>query len=208
MARVYNPSRRERNLVCVYNPGWLSRLLSGGDADASPKSAGARAVFKQFRGREPKGVALLEARPGTPKTLAELGGLCELSFDAETLNKRVLHSLGFTIEKDEQQGDPCITFSPKRVKLVSDAEGDLHIVGFYIPLPGDLRAGRSYYLGAVVNVVYSADKPHIEGDIKSRQYTHEFCEDYGDDFPALYYRDGFLFLKGGSYTVTAAGLVN
>jgi hypothetical protein len=204
MVRVLNPARGERYLVRVYNPGLLSRLLNGvlGNGDG-----GASQVFEDFRGRKPARVRLMEARPGTPRTVAELGGLVELSFDSDTTNRRVIRALGLSHYKDDNKDD-ALEFKPGRVKLVSDEDGDLHLTGFYVPLPAGLQAGRSYYLGCVVNVVYRADKVHIEGDRKRRDYTHEFCEDFGDNYPSLYYRDGYLYFKGGAYTVTSAGIVN
>jgi hypothetical protein len=203
--RVLNPTppkkRKGQHLVYVVNPGASNALLRAAG------SSGAARVFEEFRGRKAQRVSTMVAAPGTPETVAELGGLCELSIDPETTNRRVIKALGLPMSKDEN-GDDALAFKPGRVKLVSDSEGDLHLTGFYMPLPQGLSGGKSYYLGRVVNVVYKADKVHLEGDHEAREYTHEFCEDFGEDYPALYYRDGYLYFRGGSYTVTQAGLIN
>lgn len=104
---------------------------------------------------------------------------------------------------DDEHGDKAWKFNHKQVKLVADGDGDMHIVGFFKPLPEGLQAGRSYLLGDVVNVVYRSDKPHIEKD--AQDYTHDFCE-HGGEYPRLYYKDGFIFFRGGTYTITAAGV--
>lgn len=78
MVRVLNPSGRVRNMVRV----------NAADAFA-PLSGSPHEVFQGFRGRKAKSAAqLLEARPGTPATVAELGGLVELVLDVESHKKK------------------------------------------------------------------------------------------------------------------------
>jgi hypothetical protein len=183
---------RERYLVKVINPETFHAPLSGS----------ARKVFRGFRGRDKKGTALLEARPGTPATVAELGGLKELALDVDSYKKKLLRLLGVKLSDDEH-GDKVWKFNAKQVKLVADGNGDMHIVGFYKTMPEGLQRGRSYLLGDVVNVCYEADKPHIQKD--EQLYTHDFCES-GGEYPRLYYKDGFIFFRGGTYTITPAGI--
>ncbi len=117
MVRVLNPERRSRNLVRVLNPGFLSRPLNG-----SELSGGAAKVFEGFRGRKAKSVSLLEAKPGTPKTVAEIGELEELTLYAESENSRVLGLLNPELGEDEN-GNTVWEFDPAKVKLVADGSG-------------------------------------------------------------------------------------
>ncbi len=184
----------------VLNPGFLPRLLNG-----SELLGGAAKVFEGFRGRKAKSVSLLEAKPGTPKTVAELGGLEELTLDAESENSRVLGLLNPELDGDEND-NTVWEFDRTKVKLVADARGDMHIVGFYVPLPSKLRAGQRYFLGCVVSCCYFSDKPHLYKIKTKLSFRHDFCEDGIGEYPSLHFKDGFLFFSGGTYSITPAGI--
>jgi hypothetical protein len=205
--RMLNPAEpkrggRGRHLVKMINPAMRANLLKTGGAVEADK------MFRNFRGKEAKAVTLVEARRGTPSYVAELGGLVELMLhDSDDYREprarmKKVSALKFRVKEDED-GDKALKFNPARIKLVSDGNGDLHIVGFYKPLPEGLERGRSHFLGCVMCVVYEADKPHIETG--EQHYEHFFCE-YGGDFPRLFYKDGYLFFRGGTYSITKNGI--
>jgi hypothetical protein len=193
--RVLNPasrSTRARHLVRVLNPASLAAL----------DAAGAKIQFWKFRGREPKGTLLMEARPQTPATVAELGGLVELVIDAETAKRRTLRLLGLNL-KTNDAGNLIWKFNPAKVKLAADGDCELHIVGFYRARPNDLQRGVSHKIGAVAAVTYKADKPHLHKGVKD--YEHTFAEG-GGEFPRLFYKDGYIFFRGGTYSLSADGI--
>jgi hypothetical protein len=99
--------------------------------------------------------------------------------------------------KQDGLGDSAWSFDPRAVKLVGDRNGDLHIAGFYRPLPDALARGRSYFLGAVVRI----DRRNHQGDL----LTHSFAT-HGGEYPKLHYRDGYLFFRGGTYSITGRGI--
>ncbi len=195
LVRVLNPTP-SRNFVRVINPK-NRRVLNRAKTRSEVEQ-----LFHSFRGRGVKSSTLLEARPGTPKVVAELGGLVELVLDGETIRRRTLKQLGAKISTDER-GDKMWMFSPERVKLVADGNGDMHIVGFYLSLPEGFSRGRSYFLGDVVCGTYKADKPHIEDGVQ--EYEHQFAE-HGGEYPRLFYKDGFLLFRGGTYSITPDGI--
>lgn len=172
---------RPQHLVRVLNPGFLQRLLSG------------REPARPTANERP-----LEARLGTPKTLAELGGLVEIALDANRVSVKTLRALKARVRIDEF-GDKAWAFTPTRTRLVSDSAGDLHVVGFYVKPPDGFAPGRSVFVGQVVAVTY-----RIDGETKNRM--HEFCE-HGGDCPKLYFKDGYLLFRGGTYTMTPNGLI-
>lgn len=177
---------RERNYSRVLRPG--RRHLLRGDARESLL----RKVFRQGRGSES-----VETRPGTPKVLGELGGIAELAFDCATVRHRILKLLaGSASLSADVHGDRVWSFDGSLVKLVSDVHGDLHVAGFYRSLPDGLERGRSYFVGDVVSVTYTVNPARI---------PHAFAE-HGGVYPRLFYRDGFLFFRGGTYSITNRGL--
>jgi hypothetical protein len=137
----------------------------------------------------------LEARPGTPKTVAEVGGLVEIALNS--LNAKTVRALNLRVKSDDH-GDKAWSFNPKQVRLVADANSDLHIVGFYLKSPDDFQVGRSYLIGRAVAVKYRTND--------GRNYEHEFSE-HGGECPKLYFKDGYLLFRGGTYTVTTQGLL-
>ena len=194
IVRVLNPERERKQrgtLVRVLNPGALGPLMN------SPE-----AVFRDFRGREPQSVRLMEALPGTPASVAELGGLVEIVLSEESANEKPLRALKVKLTIEEA-GEVVWKFNPERVKLVSDGRGKMHITGFYKPLPEELQTERAYFLGDVLRVTYKADKPHIEKG--TFEYEHAFAEYWGQ-FPKLYFKDGFLFFRGGTYEILPNGI--
>lgn len=197
LIRLLNPhggQGRKRNLVRLLNPATLPALLNS----ESPET-----LFTEFRGREPRSVQVVEAMPGTPKTVAELGGLIEITLDGETIRKRLLALLGLRVETNEH-GEGVWQFDYRKVKLAADGDGNLHILGYYIPPPASLQSGRSYYVGEVVTVTYRADKNHLDPGVNN--YVHEFAEMPSDEPPGLYYKGGFLYFRGGTYTITKWGI--
>ena len=145
---------------------------------------------------------LLETRPGTPKLVRDLGGLCELVLDLASVRNRVVRLLaGKDALKQDQLGDRVWSFNPRAVKLVGDGNGDLHIAGFYRLLPDALQRGRTYPLGAVVRLVGRNDL----GKGEAVDVPHPFAP-HGGEYPELHYRDGFLFFRGGTYSITARGI--
>lgn len=141
---------------------------------------------------------LLETRPGTPKVVSELGGLCELVLDLASVRNRTVNVLAREgALKQDAVGDTAWAFDWRAVKLVGDGNGDLHIAGFYRPLPRTLQRGRSYFLGAVVRLTA---RNH-----RGAEVPHPFAP-HGGEYPKLYYRDGFLFFRGGTYSITGQGL--
>ena len=200
--RVLNPSRPTKHLVRVFNPGMREKLLKAGSDE------GAEKLFSQFRGREPKSVRVMEAKRGTPATVAELGGLVQLTLhDSENLsekraNMKAVNALKLRVSADAD-GDQVLKFNPARIKLVSDGNGDMHVAGFYKPVPEGMESARSYFLGGVLAVVYRADKPHIENG--EQNYEHFFAP-RGGELPRLFYKGGYLFFRGGTYSVTKWGI--
>jgi hypothetical protein len=165
-------------LVRVLNSSWLGRMFEGSDSAESKR--------------------LAEARPGTPQTVAELGGLVEIALDADRVKRKALRALNVRVKTDDH-GDKAWTFNPKQSRLVADANGDLHLVGFYLKPPDEFQPGRSQLIGSVVAVTY---RPN--GETEGRE--HEFCE-HGGDCPKLYFKDGYLLFRGGTYSVTPQGLL-
>jgi hypothetical protein len=141
-----------------------------------------------FALRNGAGSELFEARAGTPKLVLEVGGLVELGLSPENLRSRLLRLLG---------GGPSWKFSPGRTKLVADSNGDLHIVGLYISPPEGIELVRSYFVGEVTSVAYTA---------RDKTYGHKFAEQ-GGQCPRLFYKNGFLLFRGGTYGVTTQGIV-
>jgi hypothetical protein len=179
---------RERYFVRVV-PAHSQKLVNG----VQTKEA-ARLLFHRCRGT---GV-LLETRPGTPKVVSDLGGLSGLVLDLASVRNRtvkVLASEGAL--KQDEVGDTVWSFDWRAVKLVGDGNGDLHIAGFYRPLPETLERGRSYFLGAVVRL--------SARNARGADVPHPFAP-HGGEYPKLYYRDGFLFFRGGTYSITGHGL--
>jgi hypothetical protein len=144
----------------------------------------------------------MEARPQTPATVAELGGLVELVIDAETAKRRTLRVLGLNL-KTNDDGNLVWKFNPAKVKLAAGGDCELHIVGFYRARPADLQRGVSHKIGAVAAVTYRADKPHIQEGVKD--YAHPFAEG-GGEFPRLFFKDGYIFFRGGTYTLSEDGI--
>jgi hypothetical protein len=173
--------------VRVFDSSWLGALLDGAQlADAK------------------KGVQLREARRGTPATVAELGGLVALILDVGTARTKTLRSLGVKLGTNKE-GGKVWKFDPATTKLVADGSGDLHVVGFYVEPPAGIEAARSYLLGEASAVVYRASKG--QGKKGAGDYSHDFTEGSGGDMPRLYFKDGFLLFRGGSYEVTEGGIV-
>jgi hypothetical protein len=170
-------AHRTGSLVRVLNPSWLGRLL--GETDEASASH-------------------LAARPGTPSTVAELGGLVAIALDADTLKSKVIRALNATVKTDDH-GDKAWAFNQKQVRLVADANGDLHIVGFFLKPTDELQPNKSYLIGNVLAVTYQ-----VNGEPVPRE--HEFCE-HGGDCPKLYFKDGYLLFRGGTYSVTPQGLI-
>ena len=140
----------------------------------------------------------LEMRPGTPKVVSDLGGLCDLVLDCSTVRSRTAKLLaGPDALGGDVTGDRVWHFDARFVKLVGDGNGDLHIAGFYRPLPATLMRGRSYFVGDVVRLVAH--------NARGALVPHRFAE-HGGEYPKLYYRDGFLFFRGGTYSITGHGL--
>ena len=172
-------AHRTGSLVRVLNPSWLGRLL------AEANDGAATAVRRA-------------ARPGTPATVAELGGLVQIALDADTLKSKIVRALNAKVKTDDH-GDKAWPFNHKQVRLVADANGDLHIVGFFLKPTAELQPNKSYLIGNVLAVAY-----WVNGETVPRE--HEFCE-HGGDCPKLYFKDGYLLFRGGTYSVTPQGLV-
>ncbi len=194
------PHGHTTNTVRVLNPAMVNRL-SAVTRNAKEKVK-AEDLFFEFRGRIVRSSNFLEARPTTPKIVAELGGLVEIVLDGETARNKNLRCLDIEVSNDNC--DKVLRLDSKRVKLAADGNGDLHIVGLCLSMPEGFARGRSHFLGNVVSVAYRTDKPHIEKGVLD--YEHEFAE-HGGDYPKLYYKDGYLFFRGGTYTITSAGIV-
>lgn len=198
--KITTSVRSKHNLVRVHNPKAL-RLLNQAVSQAGGRAEAER-LFREFRGRDPKSTRLMEARRGTPKDVAELGGLVELVLNSETVQKRTIRALGVPMTTDKH-GNRILKFDPMRVKLVADGHGDMHIVGLYYSLPEGMRAERGYFLGDVLCVTYRADKPHIENGVL--EYEHTFAERSGKR-PQLFYKAGYLCFREGTYSITKLGI--
>jgi hypothetical protein len=164
-------------MVRVLNPNWLGRLL--GESHESVKAA------------------RLEGRPGTPRTVAELGGLTEIAVEPDAAGTETIRALNLRVTFD-QYGDQKWRFNPKQVRLVADANGDLHIVGFFLKPPANFQLSRSRLIGRAVAVTYRTND--------GNNYEHEFCA-HGGECPKLYFKDGYLLFRGGTYAVTQEGLL-
>jgi len=60
--------------------------------------------------------------------------------------------------------------------------------------------------GEILRVCYTADKPHIESDGKSRAYEHKFGERGGIRPHLVVDAEGLPIISGGSYTVPEEGI--
>jgi hypothetical protein len=113
-----------------------------------------------------------------------------------------------------------ILFPAADIKVISDPKGrPIHFAGSGQDLsPADIRrftsdAGERPELGVCESIVYLAPKWHQavppEQRGKEIEWEHKFGEDGGEK-PRLYYRRDCrrLELKGGSYHVEGAGIVN
>lgn len=141
-------------------------------------------------------VAELQTRPGTPRVATDLGCLCRIVLDPASARSRIVRLLAIGGTSDGL-GDRALSFNSRSVRLVGDGNGDLHITRFYQPLPEALERGRSYFLGAVVGLT----RRDSLGDL----VPHLFAE-HGGEYPKLHYKDGFLFFRGGTYSLTPRGL--
>jgi hypothetical protein len=148
----------------------------------------------------------LETRPGTPKAVEELGGLSQLVLDSITLRSRALKRIAppRLLSEDNDSGDTVWKFDCE-VKLVADSNGDLHVAGYYRSLPEGVLSGRSYFLGHVVSLVYMRADAKVRGKSQGALVPHAFAQ-HGGEYPRLFYKDGFLLFRGGTYSVIGRGL--
>ncbi len=177
---------------------YISRVvnadLAAGAAKLNGSGAPADAVRLFLRSQS----RLLETRPGTSKLVGDLGGLCALILDLASVRNHTAKLLaGKETLKPDALGDRVWSFDWRAVKLVGDGNGDLHIAGFYRPLPDGLERGRTYFLGSVVRLVRRTTN--------GAEIPHPFAP-HGGEYPRLYYRDGFLFFRGGTYSITGKGI--
>jgi hypothetical protein len=183
--RVVNPSRRKAR-VRVINPSAAAAGIFEAFINPDTELQDATEIFEEFSGRASEFVDEYDAAPGTPRTLAELGGLSE-------------------IETDEGE---VLDFDPEEHKLCSDTDLNLHITGPR-EIDDEMPTGEKVFVGHIRRVDYEAEKPlHYEG---VQTYTHDFDEEErGLELPELYYQDGFYIIEPftGDYTVTADGIAD
>jgi hypothetical protein len=99
-----------------------------------------------------------------------------------------------------------LSYERKEALLCADGIHQLHIANCCrLKLARGIKAGETYRLGRINSVVYRVTKTHMEG--KPENYEHTFG-DAGGWRPSLVFRDGYLFISGGTYRVTWAGIEN
>ena len=160
-------------------------------------------LYKEFSGRRGRSFEICEAPKGTPEILARLGELRELNVEPTEDFWCVFPRKEFSTVRVRN-----ITLSYKRGEalLCADGQHRLHIVNACkLDLARGIEAGETYRLGRINSVVYRVMKTHLEG--RPENYKHEFG-DAGGWRPSLIFRDGYLFISGGTYQVTRAGIVN
>ncbi len=139
-------------------------------------------VFTEFRGKnvtKKTRVPASQAAAGTPSTLAILGTLKELRLRGKTLRF-------------------------KTGKLTADGRKRLHIVGVKINYRGN--PGGEIDAGEILAVTYQADKPHIEEGVYN--YVHKFGEEGGTRPHLIIDQEGRPKIEGGSYDITADGIID
>lgn len=143
------------------------------------RNQSADSLFKEFRGRAPRG-KIIEAEGHGPDgkviEVAELGKLREI-----TLADGRRYEFGGS------------------ARLLADGAKRLHVTGVkYRSKPHDA--------GAIHSIVYRADKPHIETG--RFDYEHKFGEEGGKRPHWVIDREGLPCIQGGSYGITADGILN
>jgi len=156
------------------------------------RNQSAESLFKEFRGRAPRG-QIVEAQGHGPSgkviEVAELGKLREICLSGcPDAGKSGQHRIG----------PKHLVFGNAR--LLADTGKNLHIAGVrYQP-----KASGDY--GLINEVVYRADKPHIE---KGKfDYGHKFGEEGGSRPRYVIDQEGYPAIKGGSYGITADGILD
>lgn len=135
-------------------------------------------VFSEFRGKDVTRRTKVKAASGTPSTLAQLGKLRELRLRGKTLKFRAGH-------------------------LAADGRKKLHVVGVKAKHRGN--PGEVDY-GEIISVTYEADKPHVEEGVFN--YIHRFGEDGGTRPHLVVDPEGFMKIEGGSYKISADGIID
>jgi len=143
------------------------------------KNPAPAAVFSEFRGKDATTKTKARAATGTPSTLAKLGQLMELK-----LRGRRVRFGG-------------------NAALAADGRKKLHVVNVKAAVPNP--PGEVDY-GEILSVTYRADKPHIEEGVFD--YVHKFGEEGGTRPHLVVDAEGYPKLEGGSYDITADGLID
>jgi hypothetical protein len=137
-------------------------------------------VFTEFRGKSVTRKSKVRAATGTPSTLAKLGALKELKLRGRTLR------------------------FGGGASLAADGRKRLHVVGTRMKVRGN--PGGEVDVGEIISVTYCADKPHIEAG--TFNYVHKFGEEGGVRPHLIVDPEGYPIIEGGSYGITADGIID
>jgi hypothetical protein len=183
-ARIVNPKRRQRaRIINPVNQFSILHALSNPDDELAATTE----IFEEFRGKPSEWIDYEDVPPGTPETLAELGGLEEIELEDGTI---------YEFDNGE--------------RLCSDSSGNLHIAGEPV-IDDTMPAGEKVYLGQIREISYNADKEHLYPGQGEQSFFHDFDEDdKGLELPELYYQDGFYIIEPdtGDYMITREGIAD
>jgi hypothetical protein len=136
-------------------------------------------VFRTFVGRDSHNIVDVDFPDGSPTNLAQLGVLVELKSETET----------FRFEESE------------RVFLAADGRGNLYVGGKQQPVEPNTSFGK------LLGLSYVTKKAHIEPG-RTIEYVHKFGDEGGKCPTLRSDKEGRFIIKGGTYTVTSAGIAD
>lgn len=136
-------------------------------------------VFRTFVGRDSANINEVDFPNGSPTNLAQLGLLTELKSETET----------FQFAESE------------RVFLAADGRGNLYVGGKQQPVEPNTSFGK------LLGISYVCKKTHIEPG-KTIEYVHKFGDEGGKCPTLRSDKEGRFTIKGGTYTVTSAGIAD
>ncbi len=150
---------------------------------ASVRPRNVAAIHREFLDRDAWRFREYHTPEGTPRDVAMLGKLIELGMaDGQLLtfedNPAALGASGGKIKRR------------------------LHIgLSFPYAMPEGLEMGREYIYGDILSCAYKTRKPHLDTG-KLNEYEHEF----EDELPQLFFVNGLLRLRFGSYRISKFGI--
>jgi hypothetical protein len=144
-----------------------------------------REQSEMFQGKANGKVETLKAASNAPADLARVGKLAGLKLTNRRAELKIPGAM-----------------------VALDTRGKLWIVGNRAPLFNvKAKPGEGLDYGEIEKIAYITAKAHV-GNNKTFEYVHEFGEDGGKRPHLIIDPDGMPIIRGGDYTVKAAGIIN